>query len=313
MIAIDFLNPLNSKKLIGMDHYFNEMINLYNLKKFPKVLLLNGKKGLGKFTMVIHFLNYIFTQKEKEPYNLKDKTININSIFHNQLLNGTNQDIILIQAEENKNIKIEDIRNLKSLISRSSLSNNPRFIIIDEVEYINENSVNALLKSLEEPSVNNYFILINNKQAELIKTVTSRCLISNIFLNQNDAISVVNHLLESNEIDKLIDFNSNLTPGLFLRFNEICLKLNLSKSDNISININKLLNAYKKSKDKTLINLVLYLIDQFFLSLTQKNEQQLDTLIKIKLSIVNNINDFIYYNLNINSVLNSIEIKLNNV
>ena len=121
MTNIDYLNPFNSTKLIAMDNYFNEMISLYNIKKFPKVLLLNGKKGIGKFTLVIHFLNYIFSAKEKEAYILKDKTININSIFYKQLLSNTNQDILLIKAEENKNIKIEDIRNLKSTISRSSL------------------------------------------------------------------------------------------------------------------------------------------------------------------------------------------------
>ena len=313
MKSIDYLNPLNSTKLIAFDHYFNEMISLYNSKKFPKVLLLSGKKGIGKFTMVIHFLNYIFSAKEKNAYSLKDKTININSIFYNQLLNSTNQDILLIKAEENKNIKIDDIRNLKSIISRSSLSNNPRFIIIDEVEYMNENSANALLKSLEEPTPNNHFILINNNQKELIKTITSRCLINNIFLNQSSAISIVNYLLDHNKIENFIDYNFNLTPGLFLRFNEIYIKLNLNKNDHISIKINKLLNSYKKTKSKLLINLTLYLIDQYFLSLVQLNKDQLDYLIKIKLSIVNSINDFIYYNLNINSVLNSIEIKLKNV
>ena len=169
MIAANLLDPLNSTRLISLDRFFNEMIELHNLKKFPKVLLLNGKKGIGKFTLVIHFLNYIFTKNEKVSYNLKDKTINTNSMFYKQLLNKTNHDVLLIKAEENKNIKIEDIRNLKSILSRSSITNNPRFVVIDEVEFINENSVNALLKSLEEPSDNNFFILINNQQKELIK------------------------------------------------------------------------------------------------------------------------------------------------
>ena len=33
-----------SSKLIGLDTYFNEMLDLYDNKKLPKVLLLNGKK-----------------------------------------------------------------------------------------------------------------------------------------------------------------------------------------------------------------------------------------------------------------------------
>ena len=313
MTSSFFLNPLNSTKLVLLDRYFNEMTELYNSKKLPKALLLSGKKGIGKFTLVLHFLNYIFTKNEKEMYDIKNKKINTKSLFYSQLLNQTNQDIIFVKAEENKNIKIDDIRNLKSKLTRSSLSNNPRFIIIDEVEFINENSVNALLKSLEEPTNNNFYILINNQQADLLETISSRCLKTNIFLNSKEVRIVTSFLLENNNIKKLIDLNDNLTPGLFIQYNEIYSKLNIEKNEAIITKIYKLLNAHKKNKNKTLINLTLFLIDQYFLKLIQQNENKLDFLLKIKIDINNNINDFIYYNLNINSVLNSIEIKLKNV
>ena len=309
----NFLDPLNSTKLISMDKHFNEMVDLFNLKKFPKVLLLNGKKGVGKFTLVFHFLNYIFSQNEKNSYNLKTKTINIESIFYNQLLNETNQDVLFIKAEENKNIKIEEIRNLKTLLSSSSLSKNPRFIIIDEVEFINENSLNALLKPLEEPSINNFFILINNKKAEILKTVSSRCIKKNIFLSNNDTGNIINLLLENNDIEDLLVDKNNLSPGLFLRFNSIYLKYKISKNEYILEKIKKLLAAYKKNKSKILISLCLFLIDQYFLKLIQTNKKKLDFLLSVKSDINKNLNDFIYYNLNINSVLNSIEVKLNNV
>jgi DNA polymerase III delta prime subunit len=312
MTTSDFLNPLNSIELILMDRYINEMITLYNSKKFPKVLLLNGKKGIGKLTLTIHFLNYIFTKNEKKPYDLKNKKINSDSIFYNQLLNQTNQDVLLIEGKENKNIKIEDIRNLKTTLSTSSLSKNPRFTIIDEVEYMNENSANALLKTLEEPTDNNFFILINNQQADLLKTISSRCVINNIFINSEETNTIIEFLLQNNKIENLINSYDNLTPGLFLCFNEIYLRLNIEENENISSKINKLLNDYKKIKDKVLINLTLFLIDQYFLKLIQTNENKLDFLLNIKSDIVNNINDFIYYNLNINSVLNSIDKRLKN-
>lgn len=313
MTLANFLDPLSSTKLVLMDRFLNEMIELYNSNKFPKVLLLNGQKGIGKFTLVFHFLNYIFTKEENKPYNLKDKIINKDSFFYNQILNKTNQDVMLLRAEENKNIKIDDIRNLKTILSRSSLSNKPRFVVIDEVEFINENSTNALLKSLEEPSDNNFFILINNQQAELIKTISSRCLKSNIFLNSQETKTIINYLLEYNNIKGLIDSNNNLTPGLFIQFNEIYSKLNITKEDKIQSKIRKLLNGYNKNKSKVLINLTLFLIDQYFLKLAQANEKKIDLLLCLKTDINKNINDFIHYNLNINSVLNSIEIKLNNV
>jgi DNA polymerase-3 subunit delta' len=313
MKNFDFLDPLNSTQLISLNEDFTEMVDLFNLKKFPKVLLLNGKKGVGKFTLIFHLLNYIFTQNEKNSYDLKTKSINIKSSFYNQLLARTNQDVLFIKAEENKNIKIEEIRDLKNLLSSSSLSKNPRFIVIDEVEFINENSVNALLKPLEEPSINNFFILINNQQADLLKTISSRCIKKNIFLNTNETHKIINLLLENNNIDDLLGDKNNLSPGLFLRFNSIYLKYNISKNENILDRIKKLLVGYKKDKNKILISLCLFLIDQYFLKLIQTNEKRLDFLLSIKSDINKNLNDYIYYNLNINSVLNSIEVKLNNV
>ena len=40
-----------------MDQYFDELVSLYESDSFPRVLLLNGKKGIGKFTLTFHFLN----------------------------------------------------------------------------------------------------------------------------------------------------------------------------------------------------------------------------------------------------------------
>ena len=138
-------NPFQSIKLISLDQYFDELVTLYESDSLPKVLLLSGKKGLGKFTLIFHFLNYIYTKNEKTPYNVEDKVINTDSKFYNSVINKTSPDVIFLQAIEGKNIKIDDIRNLKSILSRSSLTNNPRFIIIDEVEFLNINSINALV------------------------------------------------------------------------------------------------------------------------------------------------------------------------
>ena len=219
------LRPLlNSTKLVSLDRFFNEMVDLYKSNKFPKSLLLNGKKGIGKFTLIMHFINYVYSKSEATKYNLKDKIININSVFYNLLLNKTTPDVIFIQAEENKNIKIEDIRSLKSILFRSSLTNNPRFIIIDEIEFLNLNSVNALLKTLEEPSTNNFFILINNQQADLIETISSRCLKKNIFLNSKQKNEIIDYFIKDKGIDNYINFQNDLSPGQFLTFNEIYLK-----------------------------------------------------------------------------------------
>jgi DNA polymerase-3 subunit delta' len=313
MTLYNDLNHRYSTKLVGLDSYINEMINLYEVNRFPKVLLLNGKKGTGKFTLTMHLINYIFSKNESTKYDVKDKSINVDSVFYNQLLNKTTPDIIFIQAEENKNIKIEDIRFLKSTLANTSLSNNPRFTIIDEVEFLNTNSVNALLKILEEPSNNNFFILINNHQADLIETISSRCLKNNIFLNSIQKKEVINYLIKDRKIENLIDLNYNLSPGQFIKFNEIYLKYKIDKNNNIFTKLNILINGYKKEKDKSLISLAYFLIDYSFFNKIKKNENDIHFLLDTKSSIVKIIYDFVQFNLNISSVLNSIKIKLNNV
>jgi DNA polymerase-3 subunit delta' len=261
----------------------------------------------------MHFINYIYSKNETTAYNVKDKVINVNSAFYNLLLNKTTQDVIFIYADENKNIKIDDIRTLKSTLINSSLTNNPRFTVIDQVEFLNTNSVNALLKTLEEPSDNNFFILTNNQQADLIETISSRCLKSNIFLSETQRNEVINYLIADREIKNLIDFNFNVSPGLFLKFNEIYLKYKINRNDNILIKLNILINAYKKEKDKSLISLSYFLIDYFFFIKIKNSAENIDLILNTKSTIVKIIHDFVQYNLNITSVLNTIKIKLNNV
>jgi DNA polymerase-3 subunit delta' len=302
-----------STKLVGLNMYFDEMVDLYDKNLFPNVLMLSGKKGIGKSTLAFHFLNYIFSKKEKIKYNKKDKIINTDSNFYISILKNTCTDVVFLQAEEGKNIRIDDIRNLKSVLSRSTLSDNPRFTIIDEVEFLNANSINALLKTLEEPNKNNFFILINNQQADLIKTISSRCLKNNIYLNVKQQENVNNYLVENKKLKPLIDYSNDLTPGLLIKYNDIFNKYKIDNNDNIKTNINELLYAYKKDKNKALINLSIHLINQFFYKQVKKDLNKIHFLLNLKSFIINKINDFVLYNLNINSVLSSIELKLNNV
>ena len=314
MLFPSTFDPLLNPKLLALDEQFDQLINLYENNKFPKVLLLNGKKGLGKFTLINHFLNYLFTKNEKEKkYNITKKEINTNSKFYSSLLNQTSQEILFLKAEENKNIKIEDVRNLKQIISNTSLIDQPRFIIIDEVEYLNGNSANALLKILEEPSLNNFFILINNQQSDLLKTISSRCLAENIFMPYNKKKDVIDYLINLNQIKNIIIEDKSLTPGTFIKFNYICEKYEITNEQSLENKLNLLLNLYKKDKDKAFISLIYYFIDIHFLKMIKERSIKTDYLLKRKSMIFENLDNLTKYNLNISSVLNDINFKLQNV
>lgn len=306
----DILNPLKTRQLIGMDNYFEDLLKLYNSKKLPKVMLISGKKGLGKFTLINHFLNYIFS---KDTYNFKEKIINEDSKVYKSQLNGIFYNILHIKNEGRKKTKIDDVRNLKTTLSQSTINGNLRFIILDDVEKLNASSSNALLKTIEEPSKNNYFILIDNQEGNVIETINSRCLKIKVFINKLNKSKIIESLIKEKKIEKVLNNEDlDLSPGLFLRYNNICLENEITASLDYITRLEKLLNLYKKSKDKIFLNLAILFTNEYFYNLSLKKGKQIFLFDSLKNKIIHYINDFFIYNLNLNSVLNLIQSQLNN-
>ena len=272
--------------------------------------MLSGLKGCGKSTLINHFLLSIFD----EPNYDKDKfKISDSSKLLKQLKNNIFQNIIYLQGSDFKSIKVEDIRNLKSKILQSSIINKERFIILDDVELFNNNSLNALLKIIEEPSKKNYFILINNKTKPLIDTIKSRCLEIKVILDESKRVEIITKLVNLYKLETILDINqSKLTPGNFLKFNYICHENKISFNNDLSDNLSLLLNLYKKNKDAVFVNLVFYLADFFFKELKDKNIIKIDKFYEDKAYVLDNLNKFFTFNLSQNSLINAINSKLNN-
>ena len=302
--------PSDSKlslSLFGLSQKLEFLIQLYKLKKFPKVLMISGKKGIGKATLINHFLNYVYDNKN---YDLKNQTINSQSIFFKQYIDNLFPNIIYYSGSNYKNISIEDIRNLKSTLNKKTLSSFHRFIIFDDIELFNINSLNALLKAIEEPTINNFFILINSQSKPLIETITSRALEIKIFLNNDEKHNIINSLSTKYNINCILNSTKiNLTPGNFFVFNEICLTHNINIDNDYLKNLQTLLNLYKKEKNINFINMITFLTDHFFYNIKGLN---IDKKIEDKNFIIKNVNKFIIYNLNQTSLINAITNRLIN-
>jgi len=293
-----------SLQLFELKTYFDNLTKIFDKKIFPKVLMLSGEKGSGKSTVINHFMNYVFA---RNTYNTKDNKIDKNTKFYNLYSNNLYENIIYLQADSFNKIKIEKIRNLKKVILKSTISKESRFIILDDVEMLNINSLNALLKIIEEPSKNNYFILINNKTQPLIDTIRSRCIETTIFLNNNSRISIIDKLIKNYDLKSYIDFkNLILTPGNFLLYNDICKKNEINIRINHYSNIDKLLKLYKKSKKVSFLNLAFLIIEHFFYMKSFNNKNNIFNLNEFKISILKEIKDYLIYNTNHNCLMTSI-------
>jgi len=310
MIINEYKNPKNSLVLFELGDKLDFLIKLYNLNKLPGVTMLSGNKGIGKFTLINHFLTYIF---DKDNYDLKERTINPHTPFYIQYSNTIFPNIIYLSGNKYKNIKIDDIRNLKSTILKSSMINQDRFIVLDDIELFNQNSLNALLKILEDPLPNNYFILINNKSKPLIETIYSRSLELKIILNDLTRIKIIESLIKKDNLKVFIEYTfSSLTPGNFLLFNKICEDNKIDFNANFLKNLEILLNLYKKNKSISLINFILFLAEYYFYYLKKNKINDIERIIENKSFVTNNIDKFVNFNLNQKSLINVINSKLSN-
>ena len=309
MIVPKFFNSKKSVNLYGLSENFIFLRNLYKMKIFPKVLMLSGKKGSGKSTLINHLMFSIF---DSQNYDENNNKLNDISSFYNQFLNNMFPNIINLSGSDYKNIKIEDIRILKKKIFQTVISNQPRFIVFDDVELFNNNSLNALLKIIEEPSKNNYFILINNNSKPLLDTIKSRCMDIKIILNEDKRNNIIQSIINELNIKLTIDpKNSKLSPGNFIKFNNILNENKIDIKSDYLTNLGILLNLYKKDKDMIFVDIILFLTDEYLNVLQKKRVFSTSKSIEYKKFIFRSINDFFLYNLNQNALLNNISTKIN--
>ena len=209
------LEPIFQKNLYELDIYLLEFIRLYENNKLPNKILLSGDEGLGKSTLAYHIVNFILSRNEKLNYDHNKFQISPENRSYKLIVNGSHPNFTLIDTiNEKKNIDISQIRDLISNLNKSSFNNKERFVIIDNIENLNLNSINALLKILEEPPTNTFFILINNNRF-ILPTLKSRCINYKIFLNYESVIKVTNKLIGDDIFNYInVDLlNRYSTPG----------------------------------------------------------------------------------------------------
>ena len=263
------LKPSENTKIYHMENFFNELVGLYKQKKIPNKILLSGKKGLGKSTLAYHLINYILSENEDYKYNLENFCINKDNKSYKLLQNNSHPNFYLIDLlTEKKSIDVGQIREMINYTNKSTFNNMARFILIDNVENLNKNSVNALLKIIEEPNENVFFILINNNEKNILPTLKSRCLIFKVNLTFNESLNISNSILKKNVLEyvnyDLISYYNS--PGEIISLFKFAEEKSINLKDHtVSSFINLIIenNYYKKNQPVKV--LLINLIELFFL------------------------------------------------
>ena len=306
------LEPANQIRLFSHNEQFENLKNLYSKKKMPNKILFSGEKGIGKCTLAYHVINYILSLGEEDPYDDKNLQINTENKTFKLIQNKSNPNFILIDVSiDKKNIDIDQIRNLIVSLNKSSFNNKPRIVLIDNIELLNLNSVNALLKILEEPNDNINFILINNNK-KILPTLKSRCLDFKIQLNFKESIDTINKILNNNIYDLLnIDLiNHYNTPGQLFNLINLQNQFDLNLKEMNLKDLILFIIKNKHYKKDFIINELIYSLIEFYL----RSKISVDDigLINIKDYFLKKINDTKKFNLDEETLLMEFEDKVLN-
>ena len=304
MLQLNF-NPKKTTRLFGLENEFNFLKKMISSDKFPKTLMLTGKRGVGKSTMISHLMHYYF---DKKTYNENENTFTSESFFLNQFIENLFPNILYLNGSDYRNVRIDDIRKIINDLNKSPIKKDKRFIILDDIDSFNINSLNALLKIIEDPGKNNFFILINNKSNKLLNTIKSRSIEIKIMINNQDRLSISSSLLKYFNQDRIFDENLvSSTPGNFLKFNYIFDNNNLDINEKFLTNFTNILRIYKKEKNIFYKEMLLFFVEYNFQKLKSQGMLNNKKLIEKRLVILQNINDFFLYNLNQNTLLSNLE------
>ena len=135
--------------------WLEKNINIFDSEQIHHAFIISGSKGIGKSLLIESLSEKLLNNKI---------SLENNPDFHNLKI-----------LDEKKLIGINQIHELRDKLYESSFLGKNKVAVINEIEKISIDGLNAILKILEEPPKNTYFLLSTNFLNQIPLTIQSRC------------------------------------------------------------------------------------------------------------------------------------------
>lgn len=191
----DFLNnELEKNKVVHSYLFYGEKIEEFK----EEILLFLNEVGVNNFNSQLKKVNIdidnlnldVNTDLINECEELKNRIDKIKKNIKDGIIN----DFKILNGLE---MKVDDVRKAFENIYEKPFLLDKKIYFIENFEYLNTNSQNAMLKILEEPPHFIVIVLLSKNTNNILDTIKSRCL--KIYLNEKENIEDDNSLLIMNE------------------------------------------------------------------------------------------------------------------
>ncbi|MEL6609147.1 MAG: DNA polymerase III subunit delta' [Pseudomonadota bacterium] len=182
-------HPRDTGLLIGQDAAERAFLDAYGSGRLHHAWMITGPKGIGKATLAYRIARFLLATPPMEEDGLfgapePPTTLNIDPDHPvaRRMAAGSDPGLFVVKRSANDKgdrisaeIRIDDVRKLKSFFALSSADGGRRVVIVDAADEMNTNAANALLKLLEEPPSGAFLLLIAHQPSRLLPTIRSRC------------------------------------------------------------------------------------------------------------------------------------------
>ena len=155
--------------IIGHQQIVEQLQRTVASDRVAGAYLFVGPTGVGKETVARYFAQLIFCQQDTQP-----PTVCGTCLACRKVDSGNHPDLQFIRPEGSL-LRIGQIRDLQKQIIYEPLEASRKVYILTDVERMNAEAENCLLKTLEEPPASSVLILLTSNVQALLPTTRSRC------------------------------------------------------------------------------------------------------------------------------------------
>ena len=155
--------------IIGHQQIVEQLQRTVASDRIAGAYLFVGPSGIGKETVARHFAQLIFCQQDTQL-----PTVCGTCLACRKVDSGNHPDLQFIRPDGSL-LRIGQIRELQKQIIYGPLEASRKVYILTDVERMNAEAENCLLKTLEEPPAASVLILLTSNIEALLPTTRSRC------------------------------------------------------------------------------------------------------------------------------------------
>ena len=161
-------------KLTGHTTQREALANLVNQDRLPSSLLFGGAAGIGKRLVALELARQLLCLADDSDKKHAPQGGCGDCQACRLIRAGNHPDLRLVECAT-EDASVDQLRETLAKLSLKPFISKRKVTILNDADEISVVGANILLKSLEEPRAENFFILIATTSSRLPQTVLSRC------------------------------------------------------------------------------------------------------------------------------------------